>query len=162
MRTPVATLARIALLALVGIAAAAPAFAQDPLKVAPSMYKLDFENERIRVMEVTFKPGEKIAPHSHPDHFVYVLSAGKLKITHGDGTSADFEGVVGANAWIPAETHYAQNIGTTEFRALVIELKEPAKAAAKAAEKAAEAAEAAKDAAKDAAKAAEKDGDKKE
>ena len=32
-----------------------PAFSQDPLKVAPGMYKLLFENERVRVMEVTLQ-----------------------------------------------------------------------------------------------------------
>jgi hypothetical protein len=32
---------------------------QDPLAVAPAMYKKKFENERVRVMQVTFKPGAK-------------------------------------------------------------------------------------------------------
>lgn len=100
--------------------------AQDPLQVAPNMYKLIFENERVRVMQVTFKPGEKIAPHSHPDHYVYALSAGKLKISNADGTSADAEVKVGDVMWIPAVKHWAENTGTTDVRLLVTELKEPA------------------------------------
>ena len=110
--------------------------AQDPLQVAPSMYKLVFENERIRVMQVIFKPGEKIAPHSHPDHYVYALSAGKLKITKADNTSTEAEVKVGDVMWIPAEKHWAENTGTTEVKLLVTELKEPA--TAKKAEKAVE------------------------
>jgi len=61
------------------LAAIAPhtAAAQDPLKVAPpEIYKLVYENDRVRVMEVTLPPGGKIAKHSHPDHYVYVLGAG--------------------------------------------------------------------------------------
>lgn len=118
-------LARIALALTVSILVVNPVRAQDPLKVAPNMYKLLFENERVRVMEVTFKPGEKIAEHSHPDHYVYVLSAGKLKITAGE-TVTDADLAVGQVLWIPAETHWAVNTGTTEVKALVTELKEPA------------------------------------
>lgn len=105
-----------------------PASAQDPLKVAPSMYKLVHENARVRVMEVTFKPGAKIAAHSHPDHFVYALSTGKLKISKPQGEPAELEVKVGEVLWIPAETHWAENTGSTEVRLLVTELKEPAPA----------------------------------
>lgn len=77
-------------LAVIGVVLAAvfspvtlrTAAAQEPLKVAPEMYKLLHENDRIRVLEVTFKPGSKIPKHSHPDHMVYALTAGKLKIFH--------------------------------------------------------------------------------
>ena len=113
--------------------------AQDPLTVAPNMYKLVFENERVRVMEVTFKPGEKIAPHSHPDHYVYVLSAGKIKISKDGNVSNEAELKVGDVMFIPAEKHWAENTGTTEIRLLVNELKEPAPAK-KAVEKTTEAA----------------------
>src|ERR1041385_4985065 len=75
--------------------------AADPLEVAPGMYSLLFQNDRVRVMQVVFKPGEKIAKHSHPDHFVYVLEAGKLKISHPDGTFMDADLKVGQVLWIP-------------------------------------------------------------
>jgi hypothetical protein len=39
----------------------------------------------------------------------------------------EFDGKVGQDAWIGPETHWAENIGTTPMRALVVELKEPAK-----------------------------------
>ncbi len=128
------TLARILFAAVALGLLAAPALAQDPLKVAPTMYKLVFENERVRIMEVSFKPGEKIAQHSHPDHFGYILEAGKLKISKPDGTSSELDGKVGDVVWIPTETHSGENIGKTTVRVLVVELKEPAKAAAPKAE----------------------------
>jgi quercetin dioxygenase-like cupin family protein len=115
------------------IASVHSAAAQDPLKVAPDMYKLLHENDRIRVMEVSFKPGSKIAKHSHPDHMVYALSAGKLKIQKPDGSAMDADIKVGDILWIPAETHWAENTGTTDVRLLVTELKEPAPAKPKAA-----------------------------
>src|SRR5258706_2957060 len=98
--------------------------AADPLEVAPGMYSLVFQNERVRVMQVVFKPGEKIATHSHPDHFVYVLEAGKLKISHPNGIVTDADLKVGQVLWIRAETHWAEKKGTKEVNLLVTELKE--------------------------------------
>lgn len=99
-------------------------FAEDPLKAAPTMYKMIYENDRVRVLEVTFKPGEKIASHSHPDHYVYVLQGGMLKITKADGTSIDADLKVGDVVWIPAETHWAESKSAGTIRLLVNELKE--------------------------------------
>ncbi len=110
----------VGVLLLVG---AAGASAQDPLKVAPTMYKLVFENERVRVMEATLKPGEKIEMHSHPEHFAYPVSGGKVRFTYPDGKSQEAELKTGEVTWIAAETHAAENIGTTTTRVLVVELK---------------------------------------
>jgi quercetin dioxygenase-like cupin family protein len=107
-------------------ALATPLRAQDPAKVGPEVYKCTFENERVRVCEVTFKPGAKVATHSHPDHLIYILTAGKLVITGADGKATDFLGKVGDVAWSPATTHSASNPGSNEFKALVVELKQPA------------------------------------
>ena len=111
----------VGLVAAVGFAGAA--MAADPLDVAPDMYKKDFENDRVRVMHVTFAPGQSIKEHSHPDHFIYCLEAGSLKITKADGTVAEVSPKVGDVVWIPAETHSAVNTGTTEVKLLVVELK---------------------------------------
>jgi quercetin dioxygenase-like cupin family protein len=121
----------ILLIALVAVNfTAGTILAQDPLKVAPTMYKLVTENARVRVMEVTFKPGEQIATHSHPDHLAYFLSGGTLKIT-ANGKTNEVIGKAGDPVWIPAETHSAVNTGKTEVKVLVLELKEPAPAPAK-------------------------------
>lgn len=111
---------------LVALSAVRMAWADDPLKVAPDMYKLVFENERVRVMEVTFNPGQKIAKHSHPDHYIYVVEPGTLTISKPDGSTTVAQLTTGQVIWIPAETHWAENTGATKVRLLVNELKEPA------------------------------------
>lgn len=99
------------------------ALAADPLEVAPEMYKKNFENERVRVMNVTFAPGQSIPAHSHPDHFAYVLEAGTLKITKAGGEAVEVSPTAGDVIWIPAETHAAVNTGSTQVKLLVVELK---------------------------------------
>ena len=42
-----------------------PAAALDPVKVDPQHYRVDFENEYVRVLRVTFGPGDKGARHEH-------------------------------------------------------------------------------------------------
>lgn len=98
------------------------ASSQDPLVVGPTIYRVIFENERVRVLEARFKPGQRIGPHTHPDHVVVVTSAGKLAITNSEGTK-ELDAKVGDTFFIPAETHSAQNVGTTEFVCVVTELK---------------------------------------
>ena len=107
------------------IVAVKPAMAQDPLEVGPDVYKLVFENERVRVLDAQFKVGGKIGTHSHPDHFAYVLSSGKIRISYPDGSSKEVELKVGDVLWMNAETHAGENIGTTEIHLLVVELKDP-------------------------------------
>ena len=95
----------------------------DALKTAPDVYTLIMENERARVLDVRFKPGQKAVMHSHPDHVVYVLKDGKLKITLPDGKSTEFSLKAGQAIWMEAGQHAAENIGKTEANNLVIELK---------------------------------------
>jgi quercetin dioxygenase-like cupin family protein len=91
--------------------------AQDPAQVGPTIYKLLFENERVRVFEVRFKPGEKIALHAHPDHVVYVFGDGKLRLSYPDGKAVEVGLKAGQTLWIPAETHAAESVGSTDAHA---------------------------------------------
>jgi quercetin dioxygenase-like cupin family protein len=40
-------------------------WAQDPVKLRPDMFTVMLENDHVRVLEWTFKPGEKELPHTH-------------------------------------------------------------------------------------------------
>jgi quercetin dioxygenase-like cupin family protein len=101
-----------------------PAAGQDPLKVGPDIYKLVFENEQVRVLEIQFKPGAKIALHSHPDHLVYIKGGDELTLSYPDGTTKKMIGKPGDVMWIKAESHAAQNTGKTEVSGVVVELKD--------------------------------------
>jgi len=98
----------------------------DPLELGSSTYQKVFENEKVRVSEIRFNPGDEIAMHTHSfDHFVYVLDAGTLVLSYPDGKTVEIQGAAGQVIWVPKESHAAKNTGETRFRALVVELKEP-------------------------------------
>lgn len=113
---------------LMGLAAA-PAMAAEktypgPQEAAGNVYHQIFDNEKVRVSEITFKPGDKAAMHTHPwPHAIYVIEPGTLTITHPDGTSQTVSAKAGEVLWMGAETHEAVNTGTTTLRATVTEIK---------------------------------------
>jgi quercetin dioxygenase-like cupin family protein len=49
------------------------AWAQDPVKVAGSQYRLIAENEDVRLLAVDVAPGAKTVMHSHPDLMAVML-----------------------------------------------------------------------------------------
>ena len=78
----------------------------DVLEVPNSGYNLIMENEKVRVMEMKLKPGEKSQMHNHPnDHVVYVFNNAKFKLSFPDGNSNEFELKAGQALWIEAGPH---------------------------------------------------------
>jgi len=60
-------------------------YAQDPLKVAPQAYKLEFENEWVMVTRVHYGPREKIPGHFHTERgsaYVYLNDGGPIIFKH--------------------------------------------------------------------------------
>lgn len=103
--------------------AAAPSLAQDPVKAAPQAFKERLNNSEVRVLEYSSKPGQKEAMHSHPAILLYVIQGGKLKSTAPDGASKVVEYKTGDIQWREAVTHSGENVGTTEMKSLLIEVK---------------------------------------
>ena len=96
----------------------------DALQAASNVYKLKMETDRVRVFDARFKPGEKAAMHSHPDHIVYILNDGKLKLTPLKGKTQELDLKAGQAIWMDATSHTAENLGKTDVHLLVVELKE--------------------------------------
>jgi quercetin dioxygenase-like cupin family protein len=97
--------------------------AEDAAEVAPHVYKVLFENERLRLLEVTMQPGGSSEMHSHPDNLVYALSTGKVAFTAPSGEISEVELPVGASMWMEATEHATENVGGTAVHALMIEPK---------------------------------------
>ncbi len=95
---------------------------RDPLEVASNVYKFIMENERVRVLNPTFQPGDKAIMHHHPDHVIYVLKGGKAKLT-SEGKTDVLDLETGKAVFLSAQTHEAVNVGSTVLDLLVVELK---------------------------------------
>jgi hypothetical protein len=94
--------------------------AQDPIKVAPTHYKLDFENEHVQVLYIHYGPHEKSAMHAHPGGVVVNLTNGHLRFTDPDGKTREVRAIHGEARWFPAFKHQVENLDDTTYDAIYI------------------------------------------
>lgn len=100
----------------------------DPTVTNADHYKVVFENDRVRVLEYTDEPGDKTTPHQHPDSVLVTLSTFDRRMYSMDEEPHDIHLTTGKVGWLPAQQHYAQNIGQTATHVIFVELKEGAHA----------------------------------
>ena len=73
--------------------------AQDPTKVEPRHYKLDFENDRVQVVSVHYGPHEKSALHDHPGGVAVSLTEAHLRFTDENGKVREVFSKAGEARW---------------------------------------------------------------
>jgi len=103
--------------------------AQDAVKVDPKHYKVEFENDSIRVLRINYGPGEKSVMHEHPDAYAIFLKDSRARFTLPDGKSEVMEMKTGETRFTPAGKHLPENTSDKPFELVLVELK--GKAAAK-------------------------------
>ena len=97
--------------------------AEDPVKVDPRHYKVEFENERVRVLRIKYGPGEKSVMHSHPESIGVFLTDAHAKFTYPDGKSEDIKAKAGSVQHMDAFTHLPENKTKKRFEVIQVELK---------------------------------------
>ncbi len=100
---------------------AAPA--QDPVKLDPKHYKVEFENERVRVLRVRHDPHDLAPLHTHPAGVVVWLTDAHERLTSADGKTQESHANAGQVSWSPGATHTVENLSDAPFEAVVVELK---------------------------------------
>jgi quercetin dioxygenase-like cupin family protein len=98
-------------------------YGQDPTKVEPKHYKLDFENDRVQVISVHYGPHEKSAMHEHPGGVVVILTEAHLRFTDENGKVREIFSKPGEARWYPPFKHRIENLGDTAYDAVYVGLK---------------------------------------
>ena len=109
---------------------ASPALAQDKAKAGAARITVLADNDKVRVFEAQFKPGdENKAVPSASSRVVRALKGGTLMRTYADGKTQNVEWKTGEVRFIePDKTAYtAKNIGKSDVHLYVVVLKEPKK-----------------------------------
>ena len=90
--------------------------------------RLLFENERIRVWDLTLEPGERLGFHRHRTSYFYRCEAGgRLRVRTPGGDEAEYESpldevhfhAIGAGDLV---VHDLENVGETTVRFTTVEL----------------------------------------
>jgi len=100
------------------------AAAQDPVQVSPALHKVKMENARVRVLEVHARPGQTSPMHAHPDYVAHYLTDATIRVTREGQAPVTQQVKAGDVVFRPAQRHAVENVGDTDFRVMVVELKE--------------------------------------
>jgi mannose-6-phosphate isomerase-like protein (cupin superfamily) len=92
---------------------------------AKNSSKVLLENDRVRVKEAVFMPGEKPGMHTHDlPHVGVIIDGGTLEFKAPDGKVETLQLPRGAAGYRPANvTHEPINPGTTPIRVIEVEIK---------------------------------------
>lgn len=99
--------------------------AQDAPTVNPRSYRVLLENESVRVIEYTSRPGLGVCGegiHSHPAHLAITLTAAKVRVVQ-DGKTTYGNLPLGKVMYFDAEIHSAENVGGAGTRIYLVEMK---------------------------------------
>lgn len=96
----------------------------DPIAVAPQIYSLKLENDYVRAIQTTARPGEFTPLHSHPGRAAVFLDDCIDWRTNEKGEPVETRFAAGDVLWAPAETHGAFHYTfVEECRIIEVEVK---------------------------------------
>lgn len=108
----------------------------DAVAAAPESHRVLLENDRVRVLEVVIRPGEREPAHTHRwPSVMTVLETARIRYYGADGElrfetpprqgepAAEQQHQLGADWMGPEGLHSVENIDDRTFRALRVELK---------------------------------------
>jgi quercetin dioxygenase-like cupin family protein len=99
--------------------------ALDPLKVDAKRYKMEFENEQVRVFRARYAAHEKGVTHEHVlNRAVTFITDGNMKVTTPDGVSKILKASAGDVTWGGEAKHIEENLSGQPFEVVVVEFKE--------------------------------------
>jgi hypothetical protein len=96
---------------------------QDPVKVAPEQYWVEFENEKVRVLRVKYGPHEKSVTQEYPSLIQINLTVAHLVFHYPDGRTENVEARPGQVLSFPASVRLPENLSDFPFEAIAIEWK---------------------------------------
>jgi hypothetical protein len=117
------TMRRLVAAILMGLAAAVTAMPQDPLAVSPKDYKLELENEWVRVLRLKQEPHERVAVHEEPAVVVVYLTPARQRFTGADGKVREISKKAGEVVYLDAGKRAEENASDAPLEAVVVELK---------------------------------------
>ena len=86
--------------------------ADDAVSIAPHVYKVLLENDRVRVLDSKMKSGETTEMHSHPDIVAFIVTGGKVRFGFPDGQSMDIDSKPGEAMFMEGHSHSAEILET--------------------------------------------------
>lgn len=98
--------------------------ANDPLKLDPAHYKLEIDNNQVRVLRLRLRPGEKTPLHAQPfERLLVPLTPARLKVSDAKGAAKTVTYAKADMLWLTPGDEAQENLGGQPYEALIVEFK---------------------------------------
>ena len=97
--------------------------AQDATKKDPKHYKVEFENDEVRILRINYGPGETSVMHSHPRGVVFFVTDYEATFLLPDGQKIETSGKGGSTMFTEASQHLPTNTGDAPMEVIQVEFK---------------------------------------
>jgi quercetin dioxygenase-like cupin family protein len=95
----------------------------DPVMTDPKHYSVEFENESVRVVRISYGPHERSDMHDHPDGVAVFLTDQQSKFIYPGGESEILRAKAGEVKWMDSFTHMPENIAAESMELIYVEIK---------------------------------------
>ena len=95
----------------------------DAVAVAPHVYKVITENDRVRVLEYSAKTGDKTEMHGHPALVAVAITDGTYRFTSPGTEPVEIELGAGQAMFMDAVEHETEFLDPGEGKVILVELK---------------------------------------
>ena len=95
----------------------------DAVRLDPTRYTIDFENDRVRVVRLAFGPHERGMMVEHPPRVLVTLTDVAVKLTFADGHTDERGAPAGIAGWLERETLQTENARDQPLQVVLIEPK---------------------------------------
>jgi quercetin dioxygenase-like cupin family protein len=116
------TMRRFLWLILIGLMAGTAA-AQDPAAVSPNDYKVEIENQWVRVLRLKQDAHGKTAMYETPASVMVYLTDSDQKFTGADGRAQEARHKAGEVSYSDAVRHAQENLSSEPLEEIIVELK---------------------------------------
>lgn len=90
----------------------------------PKRYKVEFENDKVRVIRVNYGAKEKSVMHTHGPNVAVFLTDATVRMHLPDGSSVDVPAEAGNVVWADNEEHQPENLTDHAMQVILVEIKE--------------------------------------
>jgi hypothetical protein len=97
----------------------------DPVEVDSKHYKVEFENEQVRVLRIKYGPYESSPMHGHPGMVAIFLTDQNSQFKYPDGRVQEMRGKAGEVKYMDAFEHEPTNMSDQPMEVIAVELKQP-------------------------------------
>ena len=96
---------------------------RDPVIVDPEHFRVDFQNEKVRVVHLSMKGTEQTRMHEEPAVLAVCIKECHVRLSEPDGKTQDLNMQAGDTHWIWEDRRSEKNLSKEPLEMLLIEMK---------------------------------------